>query len=235
MAINKSVPVRLVDGIREIEGINSPYWDARYQLLNRPGEIGGTIIAAHMTAYIDADSVGEIQVICLATGSEEVAQVLPGAATTVEFSPVTADTIDSLILFRGRVISGDGSLYITDAGATSGDGDAAVEPSPPVFTAQPPSVPDGEVGGSAAFVASVTGAVSLQWFRDDVAVPGETGTVIVISPLTLADAGAVFYLEATNAAGVTESNRATLTVTEGPVDPTLDWDVLLQTVNVTAP
>ncbi len=72
------------------------------------------------------------------------------------------------------------------------------------------------VGANATFNISVTSSLSytVQWF-DQLGnpIPGATGLTYIFSNAQLADSGKTFYAKATNAAGVTTSTTASLTVT----------------------
>jgi|GEM_PF-1743115 len=71
------------------------------------------------------------------------------------------------------------------------------------------------VGQNATFSVTVTSPSSyaVQWYRNGVPILGATGLSYTLSNAQLSDSGATFYAVATNAAGLTASNVATLTVT----------------------
>jgi beta-glucanase (GH16 family) len=92
--------------------------------------------------------------------------------------------------------------------------------SAPVFTAQP-SAATVAAGGSASFSVTVSGQPepTLQWQRDGVNLPGATSATLKLSNVTAADAGS-YRVIATNSAGTTTSDAATLTVTTPAPAPT---------------
>jgi len=81
---------------------------------------------------------------------------------------------------------------------------------PPAFSSQPLSQTI-EPGGKAVFTAKVSGADSLQWYKDGVPVSGATAATLQLGPLTVSDSG-VYTLQASNAVGSTLSAKATLLV-----------------------
>lgn len=89
---------------------------------------------------------------------------------------------------------------------------------PPVFTTQPlsQSVP---VGGTASFSVNEDGVISVQWFRNGVAISGANSNLLTIPNVQLTDGGSVFTCVATNKSGSVTSNPATLTVTQVVVAP----------------
>lgn len=72
-------------------------------------------------------------------------------------------------------------------------------------------------GGTATFSVSATGSqpVTIQWYKDEVPIPGATQTNLVISPVTANDEG-LYRAVASNFLGVGISNNARLT----PICPT---------------
>lgn len=78
------------------------------------------------------------------------------------------------------------------------------------------------------FSALATGSpvqmIGYQWFRDEVAIPGATGTALTLEETSLADHGAVFHIEAFNADGTfarIRSNAAVLSVVDDQDPPAL--------------
>jgi len=84
--------------------------------------------------------------------------------------------------------------------------------SAPSFSTQPTSLTVDE-GSTATFSVAVAGtpSPSLQWQKDGVDLPGETGTTLTLTNVTSADAGA-YGCVATNTAGSATSHLAILTV-----------------------
>ncbi len=83
----------------------------------------------------------------------------------------------------------------------------------PTITTQPASA-DAAVGTSVAFsvVASGSGTLGYQWYKDGTAISGATSASYTISAATSTDAGS-YYVVVSNSAGSTTSSAATLTVT----------------------
>jgi len=69
-------------------------------------------------------------------------------------------------------------------------------------------------GWKAIFTVTATGTAPLnyQWFRDDVLIPGATGSTYILDPVAPPDSGSVFTVEVKNTAGGLLSDPATLTV-----------------------
>jgi sugar lactone lactonase YvrE len=128
----------------------------------------------------------------------------------------------------GIAIDGNGNIYavddadvtrITPAGVVSkfvtaglsGPYAVAVNPLPlPSFSVQPVSqaVP---VGHTVTLTAAEMGADSLQWYGPSGALAGATDATLTLSSIQASQAG-IYTLAATNAAGVTSSNGATVGV-----------------------
>ncbi|MCH2155364.1 MAG: S8 family serine peptidase [Opitutales bacterium] len=87
----------------------------------------------------------------------------------------------------------------------------------PSITKQPQST-TGFIGGSVSFSVTVTGVgpITFQWFRDDLAIQGAENANLELNELSLSDAG-VYYIEATNVFGSTQSFPVNLSVQA--VDP----------------
>jgi hypothetical protein len=85
------------------------------------------------------------------------------------------------------------------------------------------------VGQNAVFTVAVTSPspYTVQWYRNGVLIPGETGLSYTLTNAQLSDSGSTFNAVATNATGNAPSLSATLTVTSaltaqwwfGPTDP----------------
>ncbi|RZM29675.1 MAG: DUF11 domain-containing protein [Pedobacter sp.] len=67
------------------------------------------------------------------------------------------------------------------------------------------------VGSTFTLTATSAGATSFQWFKDNVAIPGETGATLTRTNITAANAG-VYYVVAVGAGGCTSIASATTTV-----------------------
>ena len=93
---------------------------------------------------------------------------------------------------------------------------AMVELGPPRFS-QPLEPAEAHVDGQVILSTGVSGTcpLALQWFHGDAAIEGATGPYLLLTNVQLLDAGA-YTLFATNAAGQTNSQTATLTVMSEP-------------------
>lgn len=89
---------------------------------------------------------------------------------------------------------------------------------PPTITTQPGGTTVG-VGSTATFsvVASGTGSLTYQWYKNGAAISGATGTSYTTPATVTGDNSATFYVRVTNSAGTTQSNTVTLTVDQAPV------------------
>jgi hypothetical protein len=90
--------------------------------------------------------------------------------------------------------------------------------SAPTITTQPANQ-QVAVGTAATFkvVAAGVGPLSYQWYKGSVPISGATAASYATPPATLADSGATFRVEVSNAFGSITSSNATLTVGSGPV------------------
>jgi hypothetical protein len=107
-----------------------------------------------------------------------------------------------------------GSYYvsvITASGATSSHTvTLTVTGTTPVFSEQPTSVTVAS-GSTAVFSAAASGGPTYQWYQNGVAIPSGTGSTLVISDATAANAGS-YTCKATNPGGTATSSPATLSV-----------------------
>lgn len=89
---------------------------------------------------------------------------------------------------------------------------------PPTITQQPAnlSVTEGE-GAALSVVATGSGTLSYQWFRNDA--PVTTGTQATLTfPVTSPGDTGTYYVKVSNAGGTTQSSSVTLTVNPRPAD-----------------
>lgn len=109
--------------------------------------------------------------------------------------------------------SGTYTFIATNSAGSKPSNDAVLQVSAgavPIFTQQPTSQAVA-TGSSVAFNAAASGAISYKWQRNGVDVPGATGPILLINNSTSANAG-TYVAIATNSAGSTPSNSASLTV-----------------------
>jgi hypothetical protein len=85
----------------------------------------------------------------------------------------------------------------------------------PAFVTQPsPSTQTVAAGASVSYSASVTGAVGFQWYKDGVALAGQTSSTISLSNLQSGQSG-TYTVSASNTYGSTTSFPVVLNVTSG--------------------
>jgi uncharacterized delta-60 repeat protein len=119
-------------------------------------------------------------------------------------------------------------LFAIAGSVCDGGQDAAVA------IAEEPAGAITNVGGVASFRVVATGAapISYQWWRDGREISGATGSVLVVSPAGLADAGQ-YQVQIRNSLSVATSRGALLTVNAAPalpiVDPLFRGDARLNT------
>lgn len=95
----------------------------------------------------------------------------------------------------------------------------------PILFLADPAAQSVAPGADVTFTVQVDGSapISYQWFRDGVAIAGQTGNTLTQAGVTLGDNGAKFKCIATNAAGSVESLEATLAVSEALVPFSIDF------------
>jgi len=99
-----------------------------------------------------------------------------------------------------------------DSGDSSSSSSGSTTTSAPSITTQPSSVSVSS-GSSATFtvVATGSGTLSYQWYKDSTAISGATSASYTVSSASSSDAGS-YYVVVTNSAGSTTSSSATLTI-----------------------
>lgn len=111
------------------------------------------------------------------------------------------------------------SVVITTAGGTvtSRDARLTVTARPPTMTTQPANASTQYLTG-ATFTAQASGTPPLayQWYRNGVALSGETGTTLSVPGVNYGDDGARYAVGVTNAGGEITSQSGVLTVTPPP-------------------
>jgi hypothetical protein len=145
---------------------------------------------------------------------------IPGA-TGPSYTVAAAAYADNGVNFRVVVSNGAGSVTSDSAALT-------VLAIAPVFVSQPADLAVQE-GASATFQVVVQGsAVTYQWQRDGIDIPGATSASYVLTDAQVSDSGASFQVIVSNPAATITSNPATLTV--APVIPA----IIAQPEDVTA-
>ena len=128
--------------------------------------------------------------------------------------PSSAPAWRSLLLRLGTVLVAG----VVSACGGSGDAPPLAEPGPaavaPTITQQPASL-SVTAGQAASFTVAATGTapLSVRWQRNGADIAGATASTFTLASTAAGDSGAVFRAIATNSAGSTTSNNATLTVT----------------------
>jgi Regulator of chromosome condensation (RCC1) repeat/Immunoglobulin I-set domain len=116
-----------------------------------------------------------------------------------------------------------------------GGGDSTPAPAAvlPVVGTQPAaqSVDAGQSASFSVVLSAGTEPVRYQWLRGGTAIAGATNASYTVAATTLADSGARFQVQISNAAGTTNSTDALLTVRPPPVAPALQTAPQAVTVN----
>ena len=122
------------------------------------------------------------------------------------FAYIVAAALAGCLLAGLQGCGGGGSSSSSTSGSTT-------TASAPSITTQPASVSVSS-GSSATFsvVASGSGTLGYQWYKDSTAISGATSASYTISSVSSSDAGS-YYVVVTNSAGSTTSSTATLAVT----------------------
>ncbi len=167
-----------------------------------------------VTQQFPAGYVGKYFFADLCTGF--IRYVDPGAGTAIPSSSAFATGISTPVDLQ---VSPDGSLWYLFRGASVGVGRIQFPAGQiaPTITQHPQSqtIPAGQ---PVTFSCNASGPTPLnfQWQRNNVDIPGATGTSYMIGAVTPGDNNAQFRCVATNAFGTANSNNATLTVTSAP-------------------
>jgi hypothetical protein len=141
---------------------------------------------------------------------------IPGAnlsSFTISSSPISNGTAFgrySVVVSNavGSVTSFDANVSILDL------------VSPPTIASQPQAIQSVLPGSTVVFAATVNGTapISYEWRKGGVPIPGATASTFVINDVPLEEGG-LFTLIATNAAGITSTTAARLSVQFPPVGP----------------
>jgi beta-galactosidase len=136
----------------------------------------------------------------------------------VEIAGASGDTL----IISNTSAADDGDVFsviVSNAvgSATSGPAVLTVNQAPAIVVQ--PNDQTVREGGSASFAVLVAGTspINFQWQRDGIDIAGATAESYATGPVQLADDGSSFSVTATNIAGSTTSNAATLRVAPPPV------------------
>jgi hypothetical protein len=154
---------------------------------------------------------------CPACSAEEALARLIPLACGDDVSPVDKTSRMTLSITNGSIYS----LVVDGVGGRSGKAkiNYTATRNPPVITTQP-FLQSANTGGSATFavVASGTAPLTYQWRRNGLDLPGRKNATLVLSGVTVADAGSYDVVVA-NLVGSVTSTAATLVVQPPPAPP----------------
>lgn len=197
-------------------GANNPLNSfADFPLL--PYETGGTtertalLANVRYTVTLSAERLGD--------GSMRVGIEATGGAHPANYVLLATDSSASVVsAFDYFTLRIGGSSFTSSIRVTRLEVDYL--PALPVITQQPfPAELTVAAGGQLALSVLATGAgLTYQWQRDLNDVPGQTSANLLISDITLAQAGS-YRCVVSNAAGSVPSQAVAVTVSSGPVDP----------------
>lgn len=153
---------------------------------------------------------------------------IPGA-TSAAYAIPAATSGQNGATFRAVVSNGAGS-------STSNSATLTVNPVP-AFTVQPLGLVV-TAPGPATFTATVAGGtapLAAQWLRNGAAIPGAAAFVYTLTPTAAADHGAVFTVQATDAAGATVTSAPAVLQVSSPGGPAITQQPADQATTVGRP
>jgi alpha-tubulin suppressor-like RCC1 family protein len=181
-----------------------------------PAAVAPTIVTQPVPVLINAGNTATFAVGVSGTGPFTYQWLKGGqpisAATAAFYSIASAAVGDA----------GSYSVRVTNSvnTATSSNASLTVNANPVISAVSITSQPSQQIqlpGGSATFAvaASGTGPLSYQWLKDDIAIPGATGAVLLLDSVSSNDA-ASYSVTVGNALGSLTSTAASLTVVGAP-------------------
>lgn len=200
----------------------------------------GAANAALSIAFSGSGAPGTIK-------SWKVTGTLPSGVSVSGGTPVTGGYIYNglKVTLAGTPAASDHqTLKVTAYDTTGATGNNAsitcvlditgVASAAPAFTTQPVSQTV-TAGATVTFTTAVTGspAPTLQWYKDNSALPGQTGSSLVLAGVQSGDSGS-YTVVATNSSAPSgvSSSAATLTVNPAPVAPVFTTQPVSQTVTL---
>ncbi len=143
-----------------------------------------------------------------APGSGEYTPATGTGSTSASYTTDANAMSDSGAVYRVTITAAGGAVNSRDAMLT-------VAPRPPAVTTQPTAAPSVQfqAGTSLSVAASGTAPLSYQWYRNGIALSGETGTTLTLGSANYGDDGARYTAVVTNGGGSASSQAAVLTVT----------------------
>jgi sugar lactone lactonase YvrE len=181
------------------------------------GSTDGTGSAARFNGPRGVAVDGNGNVYVADGGNSAVRKVTPGGVvTTLAGLPGNFANVEgtgAAAIFDGPsgiAVDSGGNLYLSEELGDVISKGALATTSEPVITLQPSSQTIA-TGTTVVFNAAANGlpAPTYQWFHNGGAIPGSTGSVLVISGAAASSAG-TYYFTATNSTGTVQSSPATL-------------------------
>ncbi len=148
----------------------------------------------------------------LAGGIERQVRTINGRFIQISGIPTETDPLGFLFVINAKPFS-DPNLQGDSANNSFLDIQINVAAIPPEVLRDPLSTVVSTAGRAQFFFEAINGVDTIQWLKDDVALPGETGPTLAISDAGASDEG-VYSVELTNTAGTVTSAGASLTIND---------------------
>jgi hypothetical protein len=182
---------------------------------------------------VAVDGLGNVYVVD--SGNHTIREITAaGSVSTIAGTAGLYGSVDGvgsairIGLSQGIAVDRVGNIYVADTG------DTCIRKGflgfPPSIVTQPVSQ-SVNAGSEVVLVVSATGASSYQWYFNGNAISQATGATLVLGGVTAANAG-TYTVDATNGAGTTPSEGATLTVSPAPTSAVITTQPMSQTMNV---
>jgi Domain of unknown function (DUF4214)/Immunoglobulin I-set domain/Immunoglobulin domain/FG-GAP-like repeat len=206
----------LTDGYSNYGSIG--YYSLSGSIIDGPGPVAPTISSQPRGSNVSFGDTAYFEVF--ADGTNPLAfQWSKDGVNLVDGGRISGSTTNSLSITQAQSTdAGSYTVIVRNAQGSVTSNAAALTVSlipPPVFYSQPS---DTTVIQSNSFdltvYASGSGTITYQWYKDGQLLPGATYSYLPIANVTFSDAGS-YQVTATNAAGTTWSNAASVTVIAG--------------------